>query len=184
MCLRRLESEEIPVCPRARHLTLQFAPARPADVPVILSLIRDLAEYERLSHEVEATEDVLRRNLFGERPYAEAFVGELRGEPVAFAIYFHNFSTFLGKPGLYLEDLYVKPAVRGLGIGRAILRRLARTAVERDCGRLEWSVLDWNTPALEFYKSLGAVPMTDWTIHRVTGDALRSLAESEGRRSQ
>jgi GNAT superfamily N-acetyltransferase len=159
-------------------------PAGPADVPVILSLIRDLAEYERLSHEVEATEDVLRRNLFGERPYAEALVGELRGQPVAFAIYFHNFSTFLGKPGLYLEDLYVKPAARGLGIGRAILRRLARVAVERDCGRLEWSVLDWNEPALEFYKSLGAVPMTDWTIHRVTADALQSLAESEGRRSQ
>jgi len=152
--------------------------AGPADVPVILSLIRDLAEYERLSHEVEATEDVLRRNLFGERPYAEALIGELREEPVAFAVYFHNFSTFLGRPGLYLEDLYVKPAARGLGIGRAILRRLARIAVGRDCGRLEWSVLDWNKPALEFYKSLGAIPMTDWTIHRVTGDALRSLALS------
>jgi GNAT superfamily N-acetyltransferase len=157
--------------------------AGPADVPVILSLIRDLAEYERLSHEVEATEDRLRQNLFGERPYAEALIGELRGEPVAFAVYFHNFSTFLAKPGLYLEDLFVKPASRGLGIGRAILRRLASIAVERDCGRLEWSVLDWNEPALKFYKSLGAVPMDDWTIHRVTGDALRSLAESEGKRS-
>jgi GNAT superfamily N-acetyltransferase len=154
-------------------------PAGPADVPVILSLIRDLAEYERLAHEVEATEEVLRRNLFGERPYAEALVGELRGEPVAFAVYFHNFSTFLGKPGLYLEDLFVKPAARGLGIGRAILRRLASIAVERDCGRLEWSVLDWNEPALAFYRLLGATPMSDWTIHRVTGDALRSLAESD-----
>src|SRR5580704_14530118 len=170
----------------AESLLRNFAirPAGSADVPVIFSLIKDLAEYERLSHEVEATEDILRRNLFGERPYAEALVGELRGEPIAFAIYFHNFSTFLGKPGLYLEDLYVKPSSRGLGIGRAILRRLARVAVERDCGRLEWSVLDWNEPALKFYKSLGAVPMTDWTIHRVTADALRSLAESEGKRSQ
>lgn len=159
-------------------------PAGPPDVPVILSLIRDLAEYERLSHEVEATEDGLRRNLFGARPYAEALLGELRGEPVAFAVYFHNFSTFLGKPGLYLEDLYVKPAARGLGIGRAILRRLAKIAVERDCGRLEWSVLDWNEPALAFYKLLGATPMNDWTIHRVTGGALRSLAESEEQRPQ
>jgi GNAT superfamily N-acetyltransferase len=159
-------------------------PAGPADVPVILSLIRDLAEYERLSHEVEATEECLGRNLFGGRQYAEALIGELRGEPVAFAVYFHNFSTFLGKPGLYLEDLFVKPKARGLGIGGAILRRLARIAVERDCGRLEWSVLDWNTPALAFYESLGAMPMGDWTIHRVTGDALRSLAESEGKRSQ
>ena len=159
-------------------------PAGPPDVPVILSLIRDLAEYERLSHEVEATEDVLRRNLFGERPYAETLIGELRGEPIAFAVYFHNFSTFLGKPGLYLEDLFVKRSGRGLGVGRAILIRLAKIAVERNCGRLEWSVLDWNEPALAFYKSLGAVPMNDWTIHRVTGDALRSLAESEGERSQ
>jgi GNAT superfamily N-acetyltransferase len=159
-------------------------PAGPADVPVILSLIRDLAEYERLSHEVEATEERLERNLFGERQYAETLIGELRGDPVAFAVYFHNFSTFLGKPGLYLEDLFVKPTARDLGIGGAILRRLARIAVERDCGRLEWSVLDWNAPALAFYKSLGAIPMGDWTIHRVTGEALQSLAESEGKRSQ
>ena len=155
-------------------------PAGPADVPVILSLIRDLAEYERLSHEVEATAECLGRNLFGERQYAEALIGELRGKPVAFAVYFHNFSTFLGRPGLYLEDLFVKPKARGLGIGGAILRRLARIAVERDCGRLEWSVLDWNTPALAFYESLGAIPMADWTIHRVAGDALRTVAESEG----
>jgi GNAT superfamily N-acetyltransferase len=159
-------------------------PAGPADVPVILSLIRDLAEYERLSHEVEASEDLLRRNLFGERPYAEALIGELQGKPVAFAVYFHNFSTFLAKPGLYLEDLFVKPTARGMGIGRAVLRRLARIAVERDCGRLEWSVLDWNEPALTFYRSLGAIPMNDWTIHRVTGDALHSLAELERTRSQ
>ncbi len=158
--------------------------AGPADVPVILSLIRDLAEYERLSHEVEATEECLGRNLFGERPYAEALIGELRAEPVAFAVYFHNFSTFLGKPGLYLEDLFVKPAARGLGIGGAILRHLAGIAVERDCGRLEWSVLDWNKPAIAFYESLGALPMGDWTIHRVTGDSLRSLAASDGKRSQ
>jgi GNAT superfamily N-acetyltransferase len=159
-------------------------PAVPADVAVVLWLIRDLAEYERLSHEVEATAECLGRNLFGERQYAEALIGELRGKPVAFAVYFHNFSTFLGKPGLYLEDLFVKPEARDLGIGRAILRRLARIAVERDCGRLEWSVLDWNKPAIAFYESLGAIPMGDWTIHRVTGDALRSLAESEGKRSQ
>jgi GNAT superfamily N-acetyltransferase len=175
--LRDYRMAERPLC------DFVIRPAGPADVPVLLSLIRDLAEYERLSHEVEATADVLRRNLFGERPYAEALVGELRGEPVAFAVYFHNFSTFLGKPGLYLEDLYVKPAARGLGIGRAILRRLARIAVERDCGRLEWSVLDWNEPALAFYKSLGAIPMNDWTIHRVTGDSLRSLAELVGTKS-
>jgi GNAT superfamily N-acetyltransferase len=157
---------------------LEIRPATPADVPVILSLIRDLAEYERLSHEVEATEEILRRNLFGDRRYAEALIGELRGDPVAFAVYFHNFSTFLGKPGLYLEDLFVKPSARGLGIGRTILRRLAKIAVERDCGRLEWSVLDWNAPALAFYASLGAIPMNEWTIHRVTGDALQSLAEA------
>ena len=163
---------------------LEIRPAGPADVPVVLSLIRDLAEYERLLHEVEATEESLGRSLFGDRPYAEALIGELRGEPVAFAVYFHNFSTFLGKPGLYLEDLFVKPTARDLGIGGAILRRLARIAVERDCGRLEWSVLDWNAPALGFYKSLGAIPMGDWTIHRVTGDALRSLAESQGKSSQ
>ena len=170
----------------AESLLRNFAirPAGSADVPVILSLIRDLAEYERLSHEVEATEECLGRNLFGERQYAEALIGELRGEPVAFAVYFHNFSTFLGKPGLYLEDLFVKPNARGLGIGGAILRRLARIAVERDCGRLEWSVLDWNKPAIAFYESLGTIPMGDWTIHRVTGNALRSLAESEGKRSQ
>ena len=154
-------------------------PAGPADVPVILSLIRDLAEYERLSHEVEATEECLRRNLFGERPYAEALIGELRGEPVAFAVYFHNFSTFLGKPGLYLEDLFVKPEARDLGIGRAILRRLARIAVERDCGRLEWSVLDWNKPSLDFYQSIGAQPMREWTLHRMTGENLAALAEQK-----
>jgi GNAT superfamily N-acetyltransferase len=147
------------------------------DVPVILSLIKELAEYERLAHEVVADEEGLRASLFGERSPAEVVIGYFEGEPVSFALFFHNFSTFLGKAGLYLEDLYVKEAFRGRGFGGALLRHLARLAKERGCGRFEWSVLDWNEPAITFYKNLGAVPMDGWTIFRVTGDALDGLAE-------
>ncbi len=147
-----------------------------ADVPLILSFIKELAEYERLSHQVVATEELLHRFLFGEHPAAEVLIGEYQGKPVGFALFFHNFSTFLGRPGIYLEDLYVRPAVRGKGFGKALLARLASLAEERNCGRLEWAVLDWNQPAIDFYKSLGAAPMFDWRIFRLTGEALRDLA--------
>jgi GNAT superfamily N-acetyltransferase len=146
------------------------------DAPLILSLIKELAEYERLSHEVVATEEALRDSLFGDRPVAEVLIGHLGDEPVGFALFFHNFSTFLGKPGIYLEDLYVKPRYRGMGIGRALLVHLARLARARDCGRLEWSVLDWNEPAIGFYKGIGASPVSGWTVYRVTGEALDDLA--------
>ena len=150
--------------------------ATAVDVPLILSFIRQLAEYERLSHEAVMTEEILRQSLFGPRPSAEVLLGYSGGAPVAFAVFFHNFSTFLGKPGLYLEDLFVIPEMRGRGFGRAMLIQLARIARERKCGRFEWSVLDWNEPAINFYKSLGAVPMDEWTIFRVTGSALDRLA--------
>ncbi len=150
-------------------------PATAADVPMILSFIRDLADYERLAHEVTASEPILRESLFGARPAAEVLLGSCDGVPAGFAVYFHNFSTFLGRPGLYLEDLYVKPAFRGRGLGEALLRRVARIALERRCGRFEWAALDWNEPAIGFYRKLGAVPMSDWTIFRVTGEALDRL---------
>ena len=146
------------------------------DVPLILSLIRELAEYEKLSHEVVATEDGLRASLFGERRYAEVLIAEHDGEAAGFALFFHNFSTFLGKPGIYLEDLYVKPAFRGAGIGKKLLVYLASLAEGRGCGRLEWWVLDWNEPAIGFYRSVGAEPMNDWTVYRVSGSALEDLA--------
>lgn len=146
------------------------------DVPLLLRLIKELAEYEKLAHEVVATEETLRRTLFGSRKVAEALIGEYQGEPVAFALFFHNFSTFLGKPGLYLEDLYVSPAMRGKGFGKAMLVRLAQIAVERGCGRFEWAVLNWNEPAIKFYKNLGALPQDDWTVYRVTGEALQKLS--------
>lgn len=151
------------------------------DVPLILNFIRGLAEYERLAHEVAATEELLRQTLFGERRVAEVIIGDYVGEPVAFALFFHNFSTFLGRPGIYLEDLFVKPEMRGRGFGRVLLTYLAKLAKERNCGRVEWSVLDWNQPAIEFYKNLGAVPMSEWTIHRLTGEALdRQAQEFDG----
>ncbi len=149
--------------------------ASEGDVPLILSLIRELAEYEKLSHEVVATEDTLRESLFGERRYAEVLIAECDGEAAGFALFFHNFSTFLGKPGIYLEDVYVRPESRGTGIGRQMLVKLAHLALERGCGRLEWSVLDWNEPSIGFYRQLGAVAMDDWTIYRVSGHALRKL---------
>jgi GNAT superfamily N-acetyltransferase len=146
------------------------------DVPLILTLIGELAEYERLSHEVVATEDSLQEWLFGEKPVAEVLIAERRAEAAGFALFFHSFSTFLGRPGIYLEDLYVRPAFRGRGMGKAMLVHLAKLAKERGCGRLEWSVLDWNEPSIRFYESLGAVAMDDWTVHRVTGEALDRLA--------
>jgi GNAT superfamily N-acetyltransferase len=146
------------------------------DVPLILSLIKELAEYERLSHEVVVTEEMLRDSLFEERRVAEVVLGYLGDDPAGFALFFHNFSTFLGKSGIYLEDLYVKPEFRGAGVGRALLVYLAKLARERGCGRLEWWVLDWNEPAIRFYKALGAVPMEDWTVYRVMGEALDELA--------
>lgn len=150
--------------------------ATEADVPLILQFIRGLAEYERLAHEVVADEATLRQALFGERRVAEVVIGYDNNQPVCFALFFHNFSTFLGRPGIYLEDLFVNPDQRGKGFGKAMLAYLAKLAVERECGRLEWSVLDWNEPAINFYKSLGAKPMDEWTIFRVTGDALTQLA--------
>ena len=154
----------------------EIRPATEDDVPIILSLIRELAEYERLSHEVVATEGLLRESLFGERRGAEVLIACCKGAPAGFALFFHSFSTFLGRPGIYLEDLYVKPEFRGRGIGRALLAHLARLGKERGCGRLECAVLDWNEPAIKLYKSIGAVPMDEWTVYRVTGEALETLA--------
>ena len=147
-------------------------------MPAIAALIRALAAYERLSHEVALDEAALREHLFGERPYAEVLIAEEPGAVVGFALFFHNFSTFLGKPGLYLEDLFVVPEHRGAGHGKALLARLAQIARDRGCGRLEWSVLDWNEPSIQFYRSLGARPMDDWTTYRLTGGALDALAEA------
>jgi GNAT superfamily N-acetyltransferase len=146
------------------------------DTALILAFIRDLAEYEKLAHEAVADEAGLALQLFGERPRAEVLIAEVDGRPAGFALFFHNFSTFVGKPGLYLEDLFVRPAFRSLGLGKRLMLRLAQIAVERDCGRFEWSVLDWNTPAIDFYRSLGAIGMEEWTVQRVSGDALRALA--------
>ena len=155
---------------------LRITPATERDVPLILRLIKDLAEYERMSNDVVATEEGLRATLFGPRPAAEVLIGYAGEEPAGFALFFHNFSTFVGKPGLYLEDLFVVPKFRGRGYGKALLARLAQIAIERNCGRFEWTVLDWNEPAIGFYRKLGAVPMEDWTIFRVSGDALERLA--------
>jgi len=149
--------------------------AAPTDVSAILRFIRALAEYEKLSHAAVATEGMLREHLFGPKPAAEVLIAEWAGEPVGFALYFTTFSTFLGRPGIWLEDLFVLPEHRGRGVGKALLLEVARIAVERRCGRLEWSVLDWNEPAIRFYKSLGAVTMDDWTIYRADGDALEKL---------
>ncbi|HEX5045165.1 MAG TPA: GNAT family N-acetyltransferase [Candidatus Polarisedimenticolaceae bacterium] len=156
---------------------LDLSPACEADVPVLLRFIRDLAACEKLAHEVVATEEGLRRTLFGERRYAEAVLARLDGAPAGFALFFHNYSTFLGKPGLYLEDLFVEPEHRGKGIGKALLRRLAEIALARGCGRVEWAVLDWNAPSIAFYRALGAQAMHDWTVFRLEGEALRTVAE-------
>jgi GNAT superfamily N-acetyltransferase len=155
---------------------IQIRPATPQDVPLILTFIRELAEYERLAHEVVATDRDMRAALFGERPIIEAVIASLDAELVGYALFFPTFSTFLGKPGLYLEDLYVRPAARGFGVGRNLLEYLARITVERGWGRLEWSVLDWNAPSIAFYKKMGATAMDEWTIFRLTGLALQKLA--------
>ncbi|OAN50988.1 MULTISPECIES: GNAT family N-acetyltransferase [unclassified Sphingobium] len=148
------------------------------DIDVIQDFIRALADYERLSHEVKADRETLARYLFGPRPMAEVLIAEHQGAPVGFALFFHNFSTFEGRPGLYLEDLFVLPQARGLGAGKALLARLAQLAIERDCARLEWSVLDWNEPAIAVYRAIGARPMDEWTVQRLDGNALKALAAS------
>jgi GNAT superfamily N-acetyltransferase len=146
------------------------------DTALILRFIQELADYEKLLHEVVADETTLKQNLFGKTPHAKVIIGEYQGKPVSFALYFHNFSTFLGRPGIYLEDLYVQPDMRGKGLGKILLGYLASLAKELNCGRLEWWVLDWNKPAIDFYQSLGAQPMDEWTVNRVTGEALDKLA--------
>ena len=157
-------------------MTFAIRPATPADVAHIRAMIVELAVFEKLAHQVVATEALLHDGLFGARPACEALIGEADGEVVCFALFFHNFSTFLTRKGLYLEDLYVRQSQRGKGFGKAMLTRLAQIAVERACGRFEWSVLDWNEPAIAFYQNVGAVVMPDWRICRVTGDALTALA--------
>ena len=154
-------------------------PAAENDAGTILTLIKELADYERLTREVVATENDIRRSLFGEHPFAEALIGEYETIPVSFALFFYNFSTFVGKPGIYLEDLYVKPDYRNKGFGRKMLAHIARLAIERNCGRFEWSVLDWNTPAIRTYDKLNAKPMQDWILYRLTGEALVELAQEE-----
>ena len=158
---------------------LNLRTATEADVPLILQFIRDLAEYERLLDACVATEESVRETLFGERRYAEVIIAEHDGEPAGFALFFHNYSTFLARPGIYLEDLYVRPELRGHGIGKALLARLAALALERNCGRLEWAVLNWNEPAIRFYRSLGALPQDQWTVYRVTGETLERLARTD-----
>lgn len=160
--------------------SFSIRPATRADVLVLLELVRGLADYERLSHLVTADEALLERELFAPGAHAEAVLGFVGAEAVGFAVYFHNFSTFLGRKGLYLEDLFVQPAHRRRGFGRALLLHVARVAHERGCGRFEWMALDWNKPAIDFYKSLGAVEMAEWRLFRVTGDALARLAATEG----
>ena len=155
---------------------IRIDPATPADVPMIRTLIRELAEFERLLHEANATDEQIHESLFGPKPGAEVIMARVDDEVAGFALFFHNFSTFLGRRGLYLEDLFVRPRFRGGGCGGALLRHLAKLAVERNCGRFEWSVLDWNQRAIDFYKNLGAVPLDEWTIYRVTGPALEKLA--------
>jgi len=157
-------------------MTLSLRVATRDDIPLIAQFIRALADYEKLLDEVRLDEAVLAEKLFGPRPYAEVLIGEIDGQPQGFALFFHNFSTFEGRPGIYLEDLFVTPEARGSGLGTALLAELARLAVERDCARLEWSVLDWNEPSIGFYKALGAKPMDEWTVFRLDGAALTNLA--------
>ncbi len=157
--------------------SITISPAAESDIPTILGLIRELADYEKLSHLVVATPDSLRRDLFGQRPHAEVLIARLDAKAMGYALFFHSYSTFLGKPGIYLEDVYVTPAARGQGIGKALLRAVARVALDRKCGRLEWSVLNWNTPAIEFYQSLGARALDEWTLYRMDESAIAKLAQ-------
>jgi len=159
---------------RIEDVTLRLA--KEEDLSLILRFIKELADYEKLLHEVVATEEILRESLF-ERRAAEVVIAEYKDEPVGFALFFHNFSTFLGRPGLYLEDLYVRPEMRGKGIGKLLLSYLAKLALERGCGRFEWWCLDWNKSSIDFYKSIGAIPMDEWTVYRVCDQALEDLAE-------
>jgi GNAT superfamily N-acetyltransferase len=152
-------------------------PATINDVPLILQFVKELAEYEKLAHEVTATEELLRDNLFSKRKTAEVVIGFEDDEPAGFALFFHNFSTFIGKPGIYLEDLFVRPKFRGRGYGKALMVHLAKIAKDRDCGRFEWWVLNWNTPSIEFYRSLGAKPMSKWTVQRLTRKEIEALAD-------
>lgn len=156
-------------------MTLRIRSAEPTDVPVIAHLIRELAKFEKLEDQVVLTDELLQTGLFGPRPYAEAVIAEEEAEPIGFALFFHTFSTFLARPGLYLEDLFVLADHRGRGVGRALLAHLARLAVERECGRLEWAVLNWNQEAIRFYERLGAKPNSEWTVYRLTGEALSTL---------
>ena len=160
-------------------MTFRIEPAQPRDTAILLSLIRALAEYERLTHLVVGTEAQLREELFGARPVIEAVVGWEDDSAIGFALYFHNFSTFLARRGLYLEDLFVVPQARGRGYGKALMRHVARVAVQRECGRFEWSVLDWNQPSIDFYRSLGAEVLPDWRICRITGAALAALGAGD-----
>jgi GNAT superfamily N-acetyltransferase len=163
---------------------IQIAEATPDDVPVLLELIRGLAEYEKLSDEVSATAEGLHAALFGPRPVAEAILARVGRVAVGFALFFHNFSTFVGRPGIYLEDLFVLPAHRGKGIGKALLLHVAALAQERGCGRFEWAVLDWNKPAIDFYRSLGARAMDEWTLYRLTGEPLAALAQKRNGKTE
>lgn len=160
---------------------IEIRKAKENDVPVILEFIQSLAEYERLRDSCVATEDLLRRTLFGDRPAAEVIIASVDGEPAGFALFFHNYSTFLAQRGIYLEDLFVKPEARSRGVGFALLSELARIAIDRDCGRLEWAVLDWNQLAIDFYKRIGANPLDDWTVFRITCGPLKELAERSSR---
>ena len=156
-------------------MTLHIRPAEPTDVPVVAELIWQLARFEKLEDQVVLTEELLEAGLFGPRPYAEALIAEDDGEPIGFALFFHSFSTFLARPGLYIEDLFVLPTHRGHGVGRALLSHLARLAVERGCRRLEWAVLNWNKDAIRFYERLGARPNSEWTVYRLDGEALNAV---------
>lgn len=158
---------------------LQITTATEADLPIILSFIKGLAEYEKLLHQVVATEEILRESLFGPKKYAEVVIARYGSEPAGFALFFHNFSTFLGRPGIYLEDLFVLPEFRKKGIGKALLAYLAGVAVQRKCGRMEWAVLDWNKPAMGFYERMGAVCLDDWRIFRLTGEALERYGSKD-----
>jgi GNAT superfamily N-acetyltransferase len=160
--------------------SITIRPATAEDVSLVFKFIHELAEYERLSHAVVATEDDIRASLFGPRPYAECVIACISAQPVGFALFFHNYSTFLGRPGIYLEDLYVRPSARGKGVGRRLLVYLAQVAIERGCGRLDWQVLNWNEPAIRFYRSLDARPIDEWTTFRLSGEALERLAEEDG----
>lgn len=159
-------------------MTILIREAVREDAPLIFRFICDLAEYEKLRHEVKGDAEALAAQLFGPRPYAEVLIAEDEGAPLGFALFFHNFSTFEGRPGIYLEDLFVSPEARGKGVGKRLLGRLAALAIECDCARLEWAVLNWNTPAIDFYRSLGARSMDEWTVNRVDGEALKALAAS------